>query len=588
MKKTIRILLPIFLGVSIIACAVWYLFSYDREFTRDVLLYGARMFEKKGNHEAGTKLYDLAYKQASDNDQVAIELADQYIKSGNYTKAEYVLNQAIAEGGSEDLYIALSKIYVDQDKILDAVKLLDAVCREDSTIDPAVKEALINKRPDVPVSPTEQGTYNQYVSITLESKGNSIYANTRGEIPSVKTDLYTSPLQTVLGENTICIVAISKEGLVSPKATFKYIIGGVIEEVIFADSEVEKAAHTLLNIPETKVIMTNDLWEITEFTMPANAKDYSDLKHMKNLEKLTIASGAPGQLSVLSSLTLLNELSVTDVSVSADELAIISSLPSLKILTLSGCKLSSITGLNKASRLTYLDLSKNTIRNISDISVMKNLTDLNLSQNAISDLSSLSACSSLSVLDVSGNALTTLSSACDILSLKELKADKNLIAQLGEVSKLTSLETLTLSYNQIADVTALGSCASIRTLDLSNNTLTDISALSSLSGLEHLNFAQNGVLELPAWSENSALISIDGTKNQISDLTPLSVLKFVNFITMDYNSEIESVDMLATCNMLAVVSVYGTKVDDLTKIEVLHNLDIVVHYSQASSTEESE
>lgn len=134
MKKFLRAFVPIVLVLAIIACLGWYLFIYDREFTRDILLQGARYFENRSEHEAAAWFYDLAYRQAGDNDAVAIELAEQYKSTGNYTKAEYTLTNAIADGGGAELYIALCKTYIEQDKILDAVKLMDAVCRNDLSL----------------------------------------------------------------------------------------------------------------------------------------------------------------------------------------------------------------------------------------------------------------------------------------------------------------------------------------------------------------------------------------------------------------------------------------------------------------------
>ena len=77
MKKFFRILIPIILVIAIIACIGWYLMIYDRDFTRDMLLSGARYFENQGNHTVSSWFYDQAYIQASNNDAVAIELAMQ-------------------------------------------------------------------------------------------------------------------------------------------------------------------------------------------------------------------------------------------------------------------------------------------------------------------------------------------------------------------------------------------------------------------------------------------------------------------------------------------------------------------------------
>ena len=576
MKKAVRIIIPILLALAIVFCLGWYLFSYDREFTRDMLLQSARYFEDKNRHETSAWFYNLAYKQADNNDQVAIELAQQHKDAGNYTKAEYVLNQAIAEGASEDLYIALCKTYVEQDKLLDAVKLLDTVCREDSRIDPAVRDALISRRPATPTANPATGFYNQYISVTLEAETGTLYAIRSNEYPSIHANQYIQPIQLVAGENVINALAVSEEGLVSPLGIFGYTVGGVIEEVNFADPAMESAIRTLLGVSKNTIVYSDDLWGITEFTVPSGTKNFSDLKFMKDLEKLTIDSGASGQLGNISSMSHLREIYITNTSVSAEEVSLIGTLPNLKKLTLSDCGLSTVAGLKNATGITYLDLSGNTIRNIDALSSMKGLQELNLQQNALSDLSALSACSALKILDVSGNALTSLAPISGISGLTILNADRNQITQLGNISQLSSLSTLTLSYNQLTDISMLSSNVNLKILDISNNALTDITMLSSLTKLEHFNFSYNQIAVIPTWEKNCALISIDGSHNLIESLKPLAGLRSLNAISMDYNEKISSIAELAECYLLITVSVYGTNV---TEIEALTDRSVVVHYN---------
>ena len=48
MKKAVRIFIPLLLVLVILASVAWYLFVYDREFTRDSLLSQARTLIKEG------------------------------------------------------------------------------------------------------------------------------------------------------------------------------------------------------------------------------------------------------------------------------------------------------------------------------------------------------------------------------------------------------------------------------------------------------------------------------------------------------------------------------------------------------------
>ena len=79
MKKATRILVPLILLLFICASIVWYLFVYDREFTRDTLLSQARFQDLHGNSQLSSLFYDMAYEFSSQEEGVAIELANHCI-----------------------------------------------------------------------------------------------------------------------------------------------------------------------------------------------------------------------------------------------------------------------------------------------------------------------------------------------------------------------------------------------------------------------------------------------------------------------------------------------------------------------------
>lgn len=570
MKKFLKVAIPIILVIAIVACLGWYLFSYDREFTRDMFLYGARYFDARGNLTVSSWFYDRAYDQVGDNDDVAIELANQHIADGNYTQAEATLSRAIEDGGGIKLYIALCKTYAEQDKLIDCVSLLNSVTN------PEIKAQLDAMRPAAPSATPEPGFYNQYISVTLSSGENTIYVNTNGEYPSVYGDPYTAPIPLKAGENTLYALAVDDNGLVSELAIFGYTINGVIEEVHFADAAMEDAIRDELNVPANQIIYSNELWGITEFTVPAGAQTYEDLKFLPFLEKLTISDGPNESLSVLSSLAKLTEITVTDTNVSAEDLAVIGLLPKLTQLTLNGCGLSTTAGLENATELIYLDLGNNTIRNISALSSLQQLQELYLQNNALTDLSSLSSVKTVTRLNISGNALKSIAPIGAMTGLTWLDASGNQLTALEQIGNLTKLKELYLSKNQLSDLQRLDACTSLEILYLDNNQLTDISQVSSISSLMLLNFSNNQVVELPEFQKDCALVQIDGSYNLLENLDALAGLPELNKVFMDYNENIESVEPLASCYLLIRVDVFGTKVTD---VSMLTEQSIIVNYN---------
>lgn len=570
MKKSIRIITTITLVLAILFLSVWYLFVYDRPFTRDVLLSCARTSEGRGNHAVAAWFYDLAYAQSNNSDSVAIELSQQYKKSGNYTKAEYTLYNAISNGGGVDVYIALSKLYIEQDKLLDAVTMLNSVA------DPEIKAALDAQRPTAPTVSPEPGFYNQYISVTLETANETVYCSVGREYPSVGTEPYSEPITLSEGENIINAVAVNETGLVSTLSTFSYTVGGVVELVEFQDTAIELEIRAILNVDTSTILYTNDLWAITEFEIPEDAKNYADIKHLSFLKKLTVASGKNDQLAVIATLNNLTELTITDTSVNSDVLTGISKLPFLTKLTLTNCSLSDISVLKAATTITNLDLSNNAIRDISCLAELQTLQELTLHHNALTDLTPLSGVTSLVSLDISHNSITTLAPIATLTSVETLYADANLLTELGSLNKLTNLKILSLSENKLENIDVLAECVKITELNISTNLIKNIECLSEMNDLAHLNFSHNQVVAIPEWDKDCALITIDGSYNKVKKLDNLAGLSHLNIITMDHNESITQVDVLANCPMLIEVNVFGTGVTDA---RLLKAQGVVVNYS---------
>lgn len=574
MSRFFKILIPIILTIAIIACIGWYLFIYDRDFTRDMLLQGARYFENSGNHEVSGWFYDQAYQQADNNDAVAIELAQQHKASGNYTKAEYTLTKAISDGGTAELYIALCKTYIEQDKLLDAVKMLDAVLSEDSSVDPQVRQELQQLRPVAPTCSPSTGFYSQYINVDISAESGMLYVNANGEYPSVTDDPYTESVKLVDGENTLYAIAVSENGLVSPLSIFGYTVGGVVKEVSFADAAMEEAIRLHLEVAPDTVLYTNDLWKMTYFTVPAEAKDISDLSYLTNVEDLAIEAIPSGQLSCLSNLTALTSLQIRNMSVTGEELAVIAALPKLERLTISACSLSTVAGLEKAVNLTYLDLSENTIRDLTPLSALSSLQEVYLQHNAVTTLTSLSN-HKLTKLDVSYNLLTELTPIFKCNTLNTLSASNNTLSSVAGIDNLTVLQNLDLSFNKLEDISAVSACTQLQVLKISDNTISDITSLSTLKDLAEFDFSRNSVTELPEFHEDSALVTIDGSHNNIKALTSLGGLKQLNNVYMDYNPKLSSIKPLLECNRLIQVKVYGTKVKD---VDGLLEMDVLVEF----------
>ncbi len=568
MKKFLRILVPVLLAVVILASVGWYLFVYDREFTRDTLLSQARYHDLHGNSRLSAWFYDMAFEFSDRDENVAIELANQYKDAGNYTKAEYTLTTAIHSSATTELYTALCKAYVEQDKLLDAVNLLANIA------DPAIKAELEAQRPTAPTADHEAGFYNQYISVALSSNGGTLFCTVDGDYPSIADEPYSAPISLPAGETVIYAISVSDDGLVSPLSVFGYTVNGVVEPALLVDDAMEAAMRAAIGAKSDDLLYTNDLWTITEFTVPADAASLEDLAMMPYLEKLTIEDHHIESLSCLAGLTSLKNLDLSGSRFPVEDLSILASLPSLTSLTMSGCGLSTIEGLSGAKKLSYLDLSNNTLRKLDALAEMTTLSELYLQQNAVTSLTALAGLSNLVTLDVSFNALTSLSPIAACSRLTHLAADNNSIASLSGIENLPLLHYLSVEYNDLTDVSLAASCTELENLSFANNQVADISALASLTKLDILDFAYNNVESLPDWQEDCVLRVIDGSYNSLTSIDSLGKLDKLGYVYMDYN-QLTSVNALSSCYTLVQVNVYGNEIED---VSALTEHDIIVNY----------
>lgn len=568
MKRFLHFLIPLLLSIALVISIGWYLFVYDRGFTRDMLLQQARYNDMKGNREVSSWFYNLAYNYSGQDENVAIELANQYKAAGNYTKAEVTLSKAIRDGATKELYMALSKTYVEQDKLLDAVSLISNIPN------PTIASELQALRPTAPTADYPSGYYSQYISVDLVSSTGTLYYTTDGEYPSVARAPYTEPIPLPLGETQIYAISVADNGLVSPVTILGYTVGGVIEPVSFVDSAMEATVRELIQIEPGRQLYTNDLWQIKELVVPAEVANLGDLKYMGYLESLTLSGRNMSNLSDLSELTHLKSLNLSTCRFPTDSLAQIAALPALQSLNLSDCGLSTIAGLGDAPKLTSLDLSNNTLRNLEPLSTLTGLTELSLQHNAVTDLGMLSGLTNLQKLDVSYNSLSSITPLSGCIRLTSLNASNNQLADVSTVSGLPILEELLLDYNKLKNLNGLSGCVNLKTLSISNNSIESLDAIAGLSTLETLDFSYNRVSEIPEFPANSSMQVVSGSYNAVESIDNLAKMPNIGYIYMDYNL-LTNIDALAECFHLVQVNVYGNEIPSVSE---LTSHDIIVNY----------
>lgn len=550
MKHALKIILPIILILALIIGACCFFLIARRDLTESIFVYWGEHFYEAGRYSRAVSFYKAAMHFAPKDADLAIRLADAYKKSGNYTKAEYTLVSAITQiPDSVQLYVALSKTYVEQDKLLDAETMLGRITND------AVRTQIDALRPAAPVIEPESGNYSEYIDVTVTGASGTVYAVCNSDFPASEQDVYTGPISLEAGESKIVALSVAENGLVSDAVYAGYTVGNVVEEVKLADAGMDAYVRELLGKTAGSTIMSDELWAVEELDLPDTVASLEDLPYFTGLHSLSLHHGTGLDLSVLSQLPTLRKLDLSGCTLSTAAMNTIVTLSELTSLNLSGCAVAEIDALIGLQKLETLDLSNNTVSDLTALSALLALRELNLTNNPITSLSNLKNCTELETLYAGQCAITRIAGLADH----------------------TKLKTLVLSGNKITDISALAGCTAIETLDLSGNSISDISVVSGFKKLVDLNVSSNQITDLPQFDADTPLWHVDISHNQIESLAGLEGNLAVNFINADYN-RVKSVAKLESCIMLVRMNLWDNPVD-ADEVKQLQDIGILINYN---------
>ena len=271
-------------------------------------------------------------------------------------------------------------------------------------------------------------------------------------------------------------------------------------------------------------------------------------------------------VSGLDILTGLTSLTIRDTKISAIDLSKNTELTSISVY--NNKSLTSID-LSKNTKIKTLSVSSNTLDSL-DVSKNTELTEISASYNNLSSID-LSQNTELKRINISNNTLDSLDVSKNT-ELSSLDAYSNNLSSL-DVSKNTKLGSLDLDHNRIKSVD-VSQNSTLTYLDVSNNELTSANlngaaALSSLylgnNNLSSIDVSKNTALTYLSLSNNN-LSSIDVSKN--TALTYLS-LSNNNLSSIDVSKNVALRTLSLASNNIPVVDITNnTSINSLSVDDV--------------------
>ena len=347
--------------------------------------------------------------------------------------------------------------------------------------------------------------------------------------------------------------------------------------------------------------------------------DYPDieslfgLQYCENLRYLNISG-----LTKIDDLTPISSLSNLEVLIASNceleqitdtGIALLKNIKRIKVVDLSGNKLSSLSGLldPDTNYPTILELYLND-NNLTDVSLLSNtpfVQKLELSHNQLtsSAISEVGSCEFLTYLSLADNKLDDISTLSKLSAIKELRLQENQITDVKPLKDLTSVKALYLGDNKLTSVDFLYKLVDLRILYLNNNEIDSLELLSDLTKLNILNISSNkidslGILDsIVATAAPSELYA----ENKVVDLTMLEKLEsftgltelyadnnqigFVRKVknqtnlvklTLSNNQDVSEADLtetLSTLKSLKTLTLSGKPISDLSFLEEMTSLE---------------
>lgn len=568
MRKGLKVFLILLLILAVLAAGFWYFCVYRSSLPAKLYTAAADYFAGSGNDPLAARLYAKALDRTPGDISLAVTASDAYCRCNNFTRAEYVIVRAISHNPDAlEGYLALSALYVRQDKLLDAERLIT------NCSNPEIREELSALRPHAPVIQPQGGFSLDPIEFSLSYSDGLAYLSLDEEYPTLESSPYDAPILLDYGVTDVTAIVVGANGLVSPVSSARFTVCGEVEPVEFPDLTFDEMIRDLLGKGRYEDILTSELWGITELRIPEGVKDLTGLSHFVALTSLT-ATACEADFCELAGLPLLAELNLSGSPLSEDEIAAIGTLTSLTSLDISGCDVGSIDALAALNGLTVLNASGNRLSDITAVSAMPNLHTLRLENNAISSITPLAACAQLKILSLSGNSVGSLGALSANTALVDLGVSGCGLSDLSPLSNKAGLIMLDASNNAIRDFSGLTACTALQTLNLAGNRIEDAAPAARLPALQVLNLAGNEIEDCPRFPAGHPLQSLDLSQNTLEEVEPLNVLSYLSYLNVSEN-RLTDLSSLSKMSTLSRIDAYK---NPLVGVYSLEQANILVGY----------
>jgi internalin A len=252
----------------------------------------------------------------------------------------------------------------------------------------------------------------------------------------------------------------------------------------------------------------------------------------------------------------------------------LAALPDLRMLSVNGAELTTLTGVAQLRTLQSLDCSDTEVGDLSPVSGLSALQSLDCSRTAVSDLSPVSGLSALRSLHCWRTQVRDLSPVTRLSALQSLDCSDTEVSDLSPVSGLSALQSLDCSDTEVSDLSPVSGLSALQSLDCSGTPVSDLSPLRGLSALQSLNSSRTRLSDLSQLRGLSALQSLNCSGTPVSDLSPVRGLSALQSLDCSV-TPVSDLSPLLGLSALQSLNCLGTQVSDLSPLSGLGALQSI-------------
>ncbi|QIK63676.1 hypothetical protein G7068_11080 [Leucobacter viscericola] len=183
---------------------------------------------------------------------------------------------------------------------------------------------------------------------------------------------------------------------------------------------------------------------------------------------------------------------------------------------------------------------------------MRQLQSLSVSNSGITDLTGLEYASNLAIVDLSRNPITSIEPLRGLARMAQLDVSRTKISNIDAVSTMPKINYLQVNWTDVSDLTPVSGKAELWRIELAATKVSSLEPLRDDAGLQEVYFQETLVSDIHPLASLRQLRVLSAPDTDISDLSPIAGLPELTLLNVN-SAKVSDLSMLDTWPRLRTV-----------------------------------